>query len=163
MEGTRVEENASVCRVAAVKLRHGWVSVLDANLEIIGECGSSNVRGSFLPVQAIRLPSLGEQPLSDSLRTSRTQTTMLFYRDTLSDCMTKNTLSQHCTYNTPKVEQTDTRGRNVVATHKTRTCNRRVCRSKTGRGAARKAAARCRSPPLPPYFFSCRRSLLVEL
>lgn len=67
MESTRVEENASVCGVAAIKLRHGWVSVLDANLEIIGECGSSNVRGSFLPVQAIRLPSLGEQPLSESL------------------------------------------------------------------------------------------------
>ncbi|CAG9585466.1 unnamed protein product [Danaus chrysippus] len=48
-------------------VRRPWsASVRDANLEIIGECGSSNVRGSFLPVQAIRLPSLGEQPLGNS-------------------------------------------------------------------------------------------------
>lgn len=39
----------------------------DANLEIIGECGSSNVRGSFLPVQAIRPPSRGERPLGNSV------------------------------------------------------------------------------------------------
>ncbi|KPJ15095.1 hypothetical protein RR48_09122 [Papilio machaon] len=36
----------------------------DTNLEIIGECGSGGVRGSFLPVEAVRLPSpSGEQPL----------------------------------------------------------------------------------------------------
>lgn len=34
------------------------------NLEIIGECGTGGVRGSFLPIEAIRLPSpAGEQPL----------------------------------------------------------------------------------------------------
>ncbi|CAH2259293.1 jg10037 [Pararge aegeria aegeria] len=61
----RVEENASG-RGLRIVLRHGQLST-DANLEIIGKCGSSNVRGSFLPVQAIRLPSQGEQPLGNSV------------------------------------------------------------------------------------------------
>lgn len=44
------------------------------NLEIIGECGIGGVRGSFLPVEAIRLPSpAGEQPLE--LRGTRTRHT----------------------------------------------------------------------------------------
>ncbi|CAD0196791.1 unnamed protein product [Chrysodeixis includens] len=46
------------------------------NLEIIGECGSCGVRGSFLPIDAIRLPSpAGEQPLGNSveLATQRRQ------------------------------------------------------------------------------------------
>lgn len=38
-----------------------------SNLEIIGEYRSYGVRGSFLPVEAIRLPSpVGEQPLGNS-------------------------------------------------------------------------------------------------
>lgn len=64
-------ENASaVAGSCGAMLRHGAAprpadaGVRSPNLEIIGECGTGGVRGSFLPAEAIRLPSpAGEQPL----------------------------------------------------------------------------------------------------
>lgn len=76
---------------AVAELRHARRKVeRDANLEIIGECGTGGVRGSFLPFEADRLPSqAGEQPKHS---TDRPQVAL--YSDTLYPVWLK---TQHST------------------------------------------------------------------
>lgn len=73
---------------------------------------------------------------------------MVLCSDTLSVGMAKNTLSQHCTYSTPELEQTDTRRtERSDAIRFARTTSEMVGVRLV---AVRKAAARAHSPHRPP-------------
>lgn len=122
------------------------------NLEIIGECGTGGVRGSFLPAEAIRLPSPADEQRLQFRRT-RHALAVVLCSDTLfvrlkthhHSTLHMNSKDRSEPYANGHSNDSWSSDSGVVGTR-----DRDVGRTMTERGAQRLLRARSLSLPPPP-------------